>query len=543
MKKLVLLLGVFALIMSSCTQDLPVADTNVEQEVIFTSNDLKGFKVDFYDCDAVAAYAEVVITNSDGDYLADDPSSENHQVVYASTLPDPIVDYPVLTIPVFYVNDVMYTQAIKLPSGESGLVYVIHSFFLYDDEGTPVNAVPLSDSEYGQMVSSALPKDISVSPFTKVEVGLSILCYSETEVQEFGFNWFRIDKETFTNKFFFGDFCTKFYLDYTNDHPEGHANYSLYNGTGLALVDMPAIFRLTLSTWNGSDWDVLNVVSNESIITADPYVPGPLSLVYNPTVTSTKFKVGVEIYVKQGASFDYESFGTYYFKPELEDKLYSDADMDAESVVFTPGIDGVYDFILGNCNANGADIVFAPYMNLPSSGINLDLVYTGGDNDAYSYWTAEFTNIAPGYDVTMLDPLTGKAWGVYCIDHATGNNMGTGTYSNVGLFSTLDIPGLPGYVQDQNIPWANVNWLINNLDQFEAITWKEIQVAIWMIESGKTFAQVNSVNADEDKVNEIVAEATDSDKDSFVPMPGQYAAVILDLDFEKYQAIFTIVDP
>jgi len=543
MKKLILLLGVFALIMSSCTQDLPVAESNLEQEVIFTSNDLKGFKADFYDCDLVAAYAEAVITNSDGDYLADDPNSENYQVVLASTLPDPVVNYPVLTIPVFYVNDIMYTQAIKLPSGQNGLDYVIHTFFLYDDEGTPVNAVPLQTSEYGQMVSSALPKSITVSPFTKVEVGLSILCYSEAKVQEFGFNWFRIDKETFTNKFFFGDFCTKFYLDYSNNHPEGHTNYSLYNGTGLALVDMPAIFKLRLSTWNGNDWDEISVVSNESIITANPYVPGPLSLVYNPSVTSTKFKVSVEIYVKQGAAFGYESFGSYFFKPETDDKLYGDANMDANSVVLTPGIDGVYDFILGNCNVNGADIVFAPYMNLPSSGINLDLIFTGGDTDAYSYWTAEFKNIAPGYDVTQFDPLTGKAWGVYCIDHATSANMGNVNYTDVGLFSTLDVPGLPDFVKDQNIPWANVNWLINNLDDFEAITWREIQMAIWIIESGKTFAELNDINADETKVNGIVAEATKSDKDSFVPMPGQYAAVILDLDFNNYQAIFTIVDP
>ncbi|MBT3751564.1 MAG: hypothetical protein HOG34_21490, partial [Bacteroidetes bacterium] len=84
MKRLFLFTAVAAMIFSSCTQDLPGPDVNTPREVSFnTSGD--GLLKSEGDCSLDADYAVIQI---DG-------------VIYNAAT--------------FVVNDVLYTQAIKLP--------------------------------------------------------------------------------------------------------------------------------------------------------------------------------------------------------------------------------------------------------------------------------------------------------------------------------------------------------------------------------------------------------------------------------------------
>lgn len=497
MKKLLLIAGVFALILSSCTQDLPVVEENSEQEVIFTSNDLKGMK-GLYDCDDVAEYAKVWLTLQNGDAV-------------------PNLDYP-LIVPVFYVNNVMYTQAIKLPSGETGITYKLEKFELFDADDLMVNAVPLTGSEYGNMVSVTLPLDIDVSPFTKAEIPLSILCYTEEDYDAFGFTWFRINEEEITNKFFFGDFCTKFFEDYADDD---------YYGPTTA-VDMKAIFELTLLEKDGSSWNVVRTVDNIGDVDAGNS-GGLLELIY-PTDNDPDgdlFRIDIKIRVKVGTGFQMVDFGSWYFEDE-SDVMYTNEALDQSAFDF--GTDGVYDFILGNCNANGADFMFAPYMNLPSGQIHMDLAFPGTD----SYFTATLSGIGAGYDLTNGD------WDAYCFDLAHTIN-GNGSY-DVDVYSTLYESNLPAYMQNEN--WGAVNWLANYYTTFDDWTWEDVQVALWILEDNAiddhSNGTVNGVTGDPDTIDAMVAQALDND--DFVPMPGGWAAVVLEHS-EGTQTIFVIVDP
>lgn len=542
MKKLFLLAGVFALILSSCTQDLPVADENADQEVIFTSNDLKGFKADLYDCANVAVYAKAKIVTPDGKYVTNSTNG-NYEFTESPSY---------LTIPVFYVDGVMYTQAIKLPSiideTNPGLTYTLEEFILFDADDNEVNAVPIAPSEYASMVSTPLPHDFVVGPFTKSEVPLSVLCYTPEDYEAFGFTWFRVTEEEITNKFFFGDFCTKFFMDYEN---------SPY--AGLIGVDMPAIFELTLYAFDTetSSWELLRTVDN-LVEEGETGTSGHLLELIYPTDRlddGDLFKIDVRILVKTGNDFEFTSFGSWFFEDESILMYASEEDLGNGEGDFGYGEDRVYDFILGNCNVNGADFVFAPYMNLPGgdvSGIDMTLTL-GSDPDRYAYWTAVFSGLdGLGYDMENLDNMgtpdlsDDRPWATYCVDAET--TMSPGVFEDIEIYSTLYVENLPTSVESQDIPWDHINWLINNLGSFSATpTWAEIQKAIWVIERNYTDVYpydspypFNSITADADLVKEMV-EAAD-DQTGFMPLPGQYAAVILH-NASVTQAIFTIVDP
>ena len=497
MKKLLLIAGVFALILSSCTPDLPVADQDKEQEVVFTSNDLKGMK-GLYDCDNVAEFASIVLT-----YVDDNDDTQTIS----------------MDVPVFYVNDIMYTQAIKLPSGETGMDYTLTQFLLKDVDSVVVNAVPEIGSEYGEMVSVTLPLPITVSPFTKTEVPLSILCYSPETHDFFGFTWFRVNEEQITNKFFFGDFCTKFFADYANDP---------YYGAAGAMVDMKAIFELALYEFVDGDWNLVRTVDNQDETT--PANSGHLLELIYPTDGVNDgdiFRIDIRIRVKVGAGFEFVDFGSWYFADE-SDTMYTNDGLTEGGFDF--GTDKVYDFILGNCNANGTDFMFAPYMNLPSGVVGMQLSYPQTD----SYFHATLSGIGTGFDITN------GTWPAYCFDLANTIN-GNGSY-NVHVYSTLYVNNLPTYMQNEN--WGAVNWLANNYTDFEGWTWQELQLALWMLEENGTSVYAggnfNGLSGNVARVNAMVTQALAND--DFMPMPGGWAAVVLEHS-EGTQTIFTIVDP
>lgn len=513
MKKVTFALLTAVFIISSCTQDLPVAPENMEQEIVFTSAESQtGFKNDFIgDCNnSDPVYALVYLTDEEGDAVTG-------------------LDYP-QEVPVFFVNDVMYTQAIKLMSGSTGMTYILEKFELYDENDQLVNAVPITGSEYGNMVSVSLPLDVTVSPFTKTEVPLSILCFDEADYEAFGFSWFRIDERKITNKYFFGDFCTKFFEDYDE---------SAY--AGMIAVDMPAIFELNLYAWDpeadggAGEYSLIRTVDNLVEDGEEGNSGHLIELVY-PTdyeEDGDLFRIDINILVKVGDDFSFESFGSWYFK-DNDEMMYTNADLTEGAFDF--GTDGVYDFILGNCNVDGADYVFPPYMNLPETA-NLRISIPASEGRT-AYILAQLTGIGTdtGYD------LEDGIFDAFCFDIDDGISTGT-TYYNVGIYSSLYVTELPDHVQGRN--WEAVNWLANNLDRFEGYTWEDLQQAIWVLEGfdGYTYDPDNDhgVPADEDMVD-LMVNTSLAESAGYYPMPGGWAAVVLDAG-TTIQTIFTIVDP
>ena len=343
MKNLALtLIAVAALVASSCTRETAGPDPNALQEVIFTganpgAGSLKS-EGDGYNCDnAEADYALVTIEG----------------VTY----------YPAT----FYVNGVLYTQAIKLAPGD----YDLQEFILMNNAGTPnddaddfiVNAAPHADSPFGDIVSRPLDFTFNVQAFTKSEIVVEVVCYEEAKHQDFGFVWFRVNETRMRQIFFFGDFCDEYFEDYAGtfygDYPK---------------VDMPAIFEIEL--WKDLDLDGVYETLIGTYNNLAGYVPAtattdasvlPLALPYlDRTWTEDRYELKVSIYQMVGVDpvtmeqvFDFEHYTNWYFSDNGA-ILYTTPGYltdPAETPSFDDGTDGVYDFVVGFCTFVENDVV------------------------------------------------------------------------------------------------------------------------------------------------------------------------------------------
>ena len=151
-------------------------------------------------------------------------------------------------VDLFWVDDKMYTQAIKLASGS----YTVTDFILLDANDDFVMAIPAENSEYAEYLTGTEPKTVpfefTVGAFTKVEIPVEVLCFLPSVYDKFGFFWFNITEIVIREFCFFGDVCA-------NGVPYvpasfGESLYELVPG-GLA-VDMPAIFEVRVFAADGT---------------------------------------------------------------------------------------------------------------------------------------------------------------------------------------------------------------------------------------------------------------------------------------------------
>ena len=488
MKNLFLLLGVVAMIFSSCTQDLPGPDPNSPQDVIFTSANTGGLLKSEQDCN-----------NPDADY--------------AMVTIDGIIYYPAT----FYVGGVMYTQAIKLVPD----THTLDEFILFNDNGTPadkdddiiVRAAPQKGSEFSSMVINPMSLNFEVFPFQKIEIPVEVLCFEKSQHGSFGFIWFRPNEIKVRQKWFFGDFCTPCYEDYI-----GSAYSTVPGGP---QVDMPAIFKVEVYR----DGVLQGTYGNE----ADMGTPAPLSVLYADLEgVVNHFELKVYVLVKVGTAFQYVYMGSWLFD--------DDDDLVTQNGV-GPGTDGVYDFVVGNCNAEAADFAFGPYLNLPvSATINLGGTFAPGTLGTYIDVT--ISGIVSGFDISnMMYPG-------YCFDRNTTINVNTNY--NVFVFSSLQTQSLPVFLQ--GLEWDRVNWVMNHLEDYPTITWSDIQQVIWKLQNGSWGGSYGGVpgisTAGLVLYNDAVLYG-----DGFVPLPGGWAAVTfikttdISLPAPSIQTVFIIVDP
>ncbi len=524
MKKLLIFIGVLALLLSSCTQEMPVADPNVMQDIVFASTvENGGMKSsDPYNCEnQLADYAEIILQGG--------------------TASQPVGDAFTRTTPVFYVDGIMYTQAIKLDPGD----YTVRSFKLFanaleqGEADVLVNAVPEHDSEFGSLVANPLPHTFMVSAFAKAEVPLGVLCFESSSYLQFGFAWFRVDETLGHQKWFFGDFCTKFYKDYAG---------SLYGDD--PKVDMPAIYNIALyydDNKNGlfEDDEFVEDYSNE----VDYMNTGtPLAINYlDPVGDGDLYRLKVSIYVKTGndnqgnKQFEYKEFGNWYFQDDSFDMFTNE---ELSEGMFNSGYDGVYDFVLGNCTADAADFAFAPYMNLPETAILRVSDEFGPGPEGGAYLDILLTGFNTGFDIEE------NLWyGSYCFDQSV--EIGGGETYEVSVFSSLNKHILPMAIRYKQ--WDEVNWLANHLEDFPGYSWSDLQQALWELDDDNYQYSDNNASgipADEVMVNKMV-DAARINGPGYVPMPGGWAAVtfiktddlINGLETPSIQTVFIIVDP
>lgn len=355
MKKLLILSILAATILSSCKQELPVTDPNSDlQDVVFigANADNGGTLKSVQDCTLEADYAMVVI---------------NGDIYYPAT---------------FIVNDVLYTQAIKLPSDAD---YHLEEFILFNDNGTPglsetdraddleISAAPHAGSNFSNFVLNPLNVEFEILPFTKIELVIEVLCLEESNFEDFGFVWFTPELTTIREIFFYGDFCTEMFLEY-----EG----SLYGD--YPKVDMPTIFKVEVKRDNNLDGIYekdMGVYDNEEGYINEEgsaSVP-PLNIRYvDRSGIEDRYELRIYIYEFVGIDigtgepiFDYKYYTSWYFSDNA-DVIYTDLTF-TES--FSPGSDGIFDFIVGNCVVTDNDV------EIPDP----DVPHLEGEETAFAY--------------------------------------------------------------------------------------------------------------------------------------------------------------
>ncbi len=192
-------------------------------------------------------------------------------------------------IPVFWTNNNLYTQAIKLPVDPEDCVeveveggelvccteYTLTEFYLYaegDNGAYMIKAAPLPDSEFYEFIENGLNLTFQVCAFEKIELYIDVLCFVPDVYELFGFFWFEITEITVREMCFFGDVCIDWWMYDVTGAPwvptsawTDNDNYYMYQMNGIQ-ADMPAIFTLVLSKmvdgeyvqvkfWTNDNWD------------------------------------------------------------------------------------------------------------------------------------------------------------------------------------------------------------------------------------------------------------------------------------------------
>ena len=359
------------------------------------------------------------------------------------------------------VGGKLYTQAIQLSPGP----HMVNLFVLYKEtDGLTgvtgsdeiVFGIPEAGSDYAVFVDKSVEFPVEVSTFEKTEVPVQVLCFHANVYKSFGYSWYSVDKIVIREQCFFGDFCTKHYLEYEGSD---YANQS----TGLQ-IDMPAIFQIKVSKkQSDSLWVPLvngGIFSNDNV-EAGWGVGAPLCVQYPDNlgvVDSLKFDL--YILVKQGNDFNFVLFHTWLI---------------ADDEKIPDGGDGVVDFELGNCNVGSADLQLPPYLNLPAEAIlkmnNTIPSATYTQEGLSGYFDIDLSDIGPGFDIA-----NGK-FAANCFRIKGGINNST---HPVKVMSSL-YPGLMGG-ETRNLPWDKANWLMNHLADYPGHTWSDVQQALWMLE-------------------------------------------------------------
>ncbi len=427
MRKIFLLFAVItaALLATNCKKDQPVTTSGATCDVSFNINSVTqtGGLKSALDINCSTFKANYVMYKIDGGNF--------------------------VTIPVFYVGNIPYTNSIKLSAGQ----HTISEFIVYSDNNTPaypnddivLSCAPHVGSIYGQMIANPLNFTFTVSTDKKNEIKLDVVCYETSTYDNFGFVYFKLNELIVKRQVFFGDFCIKNKADYVGS---SYANQPGWVGTGYG--DVPAIMKI----------DVLRGGVFQASFTNEDAAHewgNKVEVSYVDYKNQTDiFTFNLYILVKVGNSFSYVLFKTWTFN-------------DTSNI--TEGTDGVVDFVLGNCYDpnNMPDYLFAPYMNLPTT-VTYNITACPGANGGYV--DALIGGIGSGFDISN------GTYSSNCADHSTTINIGQ-TY-NMTVYSSLYPDLLPTFAQGPK--WEKINWLYNHLDYFPGYKWYQIQGAIWMFD-------------------------------------------------------------
>jgi hypothetical protein len=274
---------------------------------------------------------EVVLApNLNSDFQKSAESNCDLPVSYAIA----VINGETYNLPVFYIDDKLTTQAIKLDDGD----YTLDEFILMNDQGTEdmeddeiVMASVNEDGDFADYVDFTLPYEFTVEAFIKINLYVEVVCYYPEFYLDYGFQFFTVWVTNIHEWYFFGDLC----LEYP-DLYEG----SLYEEQSEGLqADVPAIFEIVV--WRNDDY--LTTFSNEDWLGEG----SPLKVTYTDRVGIPDiYLFKLKVLVKTEDDFEYEW---------LYEWIFTDVgDLDT-------GMDNVTDFVVGDCVYNGMDYILEPW--------------------------------------------------------------------------------------------------------------------------------------------------------------------------------------
>ena len=424
-------------------------------------------------------------------------STKSLSDINCSTLKADYVTYKIdggnfITIPVFYVGNIPWTNSIKLTSG----THTLNEFIVYSDNGTPtvftddivLSAAPHTNSIYGTLITNPLDYTFNVTTDDKNKILLDVVCFETSTYENFGFVYFKLNEMIVREQWFYGDFCIKDKADYVGSH------YALRTGwEGVGYGDVPAIFKIEV--WRGGL--LQNTFTNDD---ASHEYGNKVAVNYIDYKNQTDiFIFKLFIYVKQGSQFVFLPFKEWTFNDQSN---------------ISEGTDGMIDFVLGNCYDpnNPPDLILAPWMNLP------DYCSFSIQMGNQSYFDVTLSNFVPAS--SSYDIVAGLNRG-YCGDLYHLINLGQ-TYT-MNIYSSLYLSEIPAGFFASTVRWDRVNWLFNNLDQFSGYVWQDIQSAIWRENNGFTGTHQGITYG---PMAQAMYNAMVAYGNGFTPPPGGWACII-----------------
>ncbi|TRX71570.1 hypothetical protein [Carboxylicivirga sp. M1479] len=515
MRKIVMLMAAFALILSSCNEKVSGPEEQFA-EVSFSVNEadfvtLKGAPGtpgDFPECsDAPLKFAVIGIVGEAEDKIVE----------------------------IFFANNKYVTQPFKILMGQDETTDItINKFLVYDahpdNGGVVVRAAPEFESDYWYFASPERRLDlvVTVEKFKKIEAAIDVLCFEDLFYENFGFTWFKLDLMTVKSLCFFGDICTGKLEQYIFDNSPYFGQAGNYD---LAAIMQVSVYKKNLTdgetefslvrTYTNADWNTPGVGDCMQVYWGD----------YDEK--DEDYKLVLEVLLPIGDELTYVEQQTWMFNDDAigtTDPTYPQTNMfDADTD------DGVVDFVIGNCSYDDPDYTFLPHQNIPQG--DLTMIVRGGF-DGY-YVGLEFT----GASSTGYDFLTnGTKLGGWCGDKF--ENIWLNTPYTVKAYSSLNIdPDLLSETHLDLLKIQKLNYLFNHIkdvigdfDYSAPGTYGNvIKNAIWSITDGV------GVSGDAQSLRDNATSLGSG----YIPKPGEWAAIFFydGQEANRVQIMFTVVDP
>ncbi len=233
--------------------------------------------------------------------------------------------------PVIWVDGMPKTQAIKLFVNNDGtpMDYTLEDFYVYDAQANLIMAAPAFESTYWDLMVNRLELTFTVEAFKKQEVIIDVLCYEELLYQYFGFVWFELNEVVIHQLCFFGDLCFV-------DDPWGEpAPYQWYVEYG-EVMDAVAKMYITIEKLGDDDYFLA--------FDGQYLAEGNCLEVYwaDDIDKDETFELTVYLYGPNGEVF----------------MAFSDTFTDSDTEhVMVEGLDGMIDFVVGDCGDGTADYI------------------------------------------------------------------------------------------------------------------------------------------------------------------------------------------